>query len=155
MKFFQKRSLKRALLALAGVGVLGFGAAACSHHRGHDFSDSDRAEMRERLLSRASSKLDLDAAQRQRLDALLAQLSAQRQALVGPAGSPRQQLQALMTGPTFDQTAARQLVDSKTELLRQQSPELIAALAAFYDGLRPEQQAQLRELMNQRRGWRG
>ena len=43
-------------------------------------------------------------------------------------------------------------VDAKTGVLRSKSPEVIAAAADFYDSLRPEQQQQVREFMNKRRG---
>jgi periplasmic protein CpxP/Spy len=33
------------------------------------------------------------------------------------------------------------------------SPALIDAMADFYDSLKPEQQTQLREMMDRRRGW--
>ena len=61
-----------------------------------------------------------------------------------------------MAGPTFDRAGAKSLLDAKTAALQGGSPAVIAAFGDFYDGLRPEQQAKVREFMSRgRHGWRG
>ena len=72
---------------------------------------------------------------------------------MGDAAQPREAFQALVAGATFDRTAAQTLVDAKVRAVQAGSPEVIAAMGDFYDSLKPEQQAQVREMMNQRRGW--
>jgi hypothetical protein len=79
----------------------------------------------------------------------------QRNALVGSTPNPRAELRSLISGERFDTTRAQALVDEKTNALRNGSPQTLAALAAFYDGLTPEQQQKLRDFMDKRgRGWR-
>ena len=152
-----KTWLKRTLIGVFGASVLFGGFAAYSHraHHGHGFaamSDEDAARMKARLIEKAGSKLDLDAAQKAKLGTLADTLRAQRNALVGSTTDPRADLRALVAGPTFDRAKAKSLVDEKTGAISSQSPQVIAAMADFYDSLRPEQQAQVRELMDRRGG---
>jgi protein CpxP len=150
MRFFQKRGFKRGLLALTGIGLIAAGLSACGHHRGHADFGSD--EMRAKVVAKVGSKLDLDAVQKQKLDALVQTLAAQRLALMGERGQPAgQALQGLMAGPTFDRERAQALADSKTAILREKAPELIAAVGAFYDALKPAQQQELRDYLSKHR----
>jgi Spy/CpxP family protein refolding chaperone len=152
-----KTWLKRTLIGIAGAGILLGSLAACSHPRYHrPLSDADVAQLRERFIDRASSKLDLDAAQKARLALLADALQAQRAALLAGGADPRAELQSLVAGPQFDRAHALALVESKTGALRDKAPAVVAAMADFYDSLRPEQQQKLRELMARGRGhgWR-
>jgi Spy/CpxP family protein refolding chaperone len=153
--------LRRTLFGIFGASVLLGGMAACSHRGGYHggqgwqaMSDEDAARMRARMIERVGEKLDLDAAQKDKLGVLADRLREQRAALVAGTSDPRAELQALVAGPTFDRARANAFVQSKTEALRGKSPEVIAAAGDFYDGLRPEQQAKVREYMSHgRRGW--
>jgi Spy/CpxP family protein refolding chaperone len=80
-------------------------------------------------------------------------LREQRNALVAGTPDPRAELQSLVAGTTCDRARAQALVEAKTAAISARSPELIAAAADFYDSLRPEQQAKVREMMSSRRGW--
>jgi protein CpxP len=157
-----KTWLKRTLIGVFGASVLFGGLAACSHrmHHGygwHAMSDEDAAKMKARMIDKVSSRLDLDDAQKVKLGVLADKLRAQRNALVGSTTDPRAELQSLVAGANFDRAKAKSLVEAKTAAVATQSPELIAAIADFYDSLRPEQQAKVRELMAKRghHGWRG
>jgi periplasmic protein CpxP/Spy len=156
-----KTWIRRALVGLFGASVLFGGLAACSHPARAPWSDAatdaDRAEWRAHMVERVAGKLDLDAAQKARLAALSDTLAAQHKAVI--AGTdPRADLQSLVAGERFDRAKAQSLVDTKTAALREASPAVIAAAADFYDSLRPEQQARLREFMQRRghrHGWHG
>ncbi len=155
-----KSWLKRTLIGVFGASVLFGGLAACSHrgHHGGDgtyaMSEEDAAKMKARMIEKVGSRLDLDEAQKAKLGVLADTLRAQRNALVGTTTNPRAELQSLIAGPTFDRGKAKALVESKTGAITTQSPEVIAAMADFYDSLRPEQQAKVREFMASRgRGW--
>lgn len=149
-----KRWLKQTLIGVFGASILIGGLTACGHggrHGNWATSEADSARMREHLLERAGKQLNLDDAQKQRLAVLADKLREQRTALMG-ANDPRVEFQALVAGPTFDRSGAQALVEAKTAALRSKSPEVIAAAADFYDGLRPEQQQQVREFIAKRRG---
>lgn len=153
-----KTWIKRTLFGLFATGALLGGLAACSHgvhrHGWHAMSDTDMAQMKTRLVDRAASKLDLDEAQKAKLGTLADQVQAQRKAFIGNTADPRAELQALMAGATFDRTKASALIEGKVAAVQTQSPAVVAALADFYDSLKPEQQAKLREFMA-KRGHRG
>jgi periplasmic protein CpxP/Spy len=159
-EWFMKTWIKRTLFGLFGASILVGGLAACGHRHhgwggGTQISAEDAAKWRERMLERAGKELQLDEAQKQRLGVVFDRLREQRNALVGSTPDPRAELRALVDGDRFDKARAQALVDGKTNAIRAGSPQTIEALAAFYDGLKPEQQARLREFMDKRgRGWR-
>jgi periplasmic protein CpxP/Spy len=156
-----KTWIKRTLVGVFGATVLFGGLAACSHRAaggwGDQASDEQRAQWHARMVDRAAGRLDLDSAQRARLDTLAQTAAKQHKALRG-ATDPHDDLRALVAGDRFDRQKAQALVDGKTQALRQASPELIQAAADFYDSLRPEQQLKVREFMQRkgrRHGWHG
>lgn len=154
-----KTWIRRSLIGLFGVSILVGGLAACGHRHpawgGAPISAEDAAQWRERLLERAGKELQLDDAQTQRLGVVFDRLREQRNAVVGSTANPRVELRALIGGERFDSARAQALVDEKTNAIRAGSPQAIAALADFYDSLKPEQQRKLREFMDKRgRGWR-
>lgn len=154
-----KTWLRRTLIGAAGATVLIGGLAACAHRDHHarwrTMSDSDVAQLSERLVDKAGSRLELDAAQKAKLTALATVLREQRRKLVD-GGDPRAQWAGFVAGPTFDRTGARAWIDAKTGAVQGGSAPVIDAFGEFYDSLRPPQQAQLRELMARgRRGWHG
>ena len=157
-----KTWIKRTLFAVFGVAILAGGVAACGerHHglRHGQISAEDLAEWRGRFVERAGRELSLDDAQKQRLGLLFDKANEQRLALMGSTPDPRGAMLRLVAGEKFDRARANELVAEKTAALSAKSPELVAAAADFYDSLRPEQQAQVREYLNRRHGrhgWRG
>ncbi len=152
--------LKRAFIGLFGASVLFGGLAGCSHrhHGGTPLSEEEAAKFRERMVDRVAGELKLDAAQRQRLTVLAEKLREQRLALMTGSADPRVEVQNLVKDASFDRWRAQELVDAKLAAVRDKSPQVIAAAADFYDGLRPEQQQQVRDFMARRGGrwgWHG
>ena len=147
--------IKRSLLAVTGLSIAIGGLTACGT-RGHErgaMSAERMAEMRGKVVERITSKLDLNAAQQQKLNVLADKMQAQRAALIGQTTDPRAELNALVAGEKFDRTRALNLLDEKTRAVQSTGPEVIQALADFYDSLNPTQQAEVREHMGKRRGW--
>lgn len=151
-----KTWIKRTLIATATVTLLLGGVVACGahHHRG-PWDEARITEMRGKAVERISDKLELDATQKAGLERVADALLAQRRALLGPgAAEPRAELQALIAGPAFDRTRALALLEQKTTAVQAQGPQLVLALADFYDSLNPAQQQQLREWAQRGRGGR-
>lgn len=138
--------IRRALFGLFGGALVAGSIAGCAGHR-HGWGAADSTEFRAKMVERVGSKLDLDAAQKQKLDVLAQKLQAQRQAMRG-TGDPRAQFKALFAGDRLDQAAATKLVEDKTAAVRSGSPEVIAAMADFFDHLNPAQQQKVREFMD-------
>lgn len=148
--------IKRTLIGLFGASILVGGLTACGH-RPHGFganmSAEESAQHRAKMVERVSGKLDLNADQKQRLGVLGDKLHAQRVALMGQGQDPRAELKALVAGDKFDRARAQTLVAEKTAAVQRQSPEVIAALADFYDSLNPAQQQKVRDFMARRGHW--
>lgn len=164
MRFIRFSHLnKRVLFGALGATLLAGSLSACGHMGdgprwgAGPMSETDAAQFRGKMVDRIASKLDLDAPQKQLLSALGEKLHAQRKALMGNSTDPRADLQALVAGNKFDRSRAQTLVNDKTDIVRHQSPEVIAAFGDFYDSLRPEQQQKVRDFMQKRRGhhWGG
>jgi len=163
MRFIRLRFLnKRVLFGALGATLLAGSLSACGHMGdgprwgmgSGPMSETDAAQFRGKMVERIASKLDLDAPQKQLLSALGDKLHAQRKALMGNSADPRTELQALVAGNKFDRSRAQALVNDKTDVVRNQSPEVIAAFGDFYDSLRPEQQQKVRDFMQKRHGHR-
>lgn len=147
--------IKKTLMGIFGASIAVGGLTACSsshYHRG-PMSAEKMAEVRGKIVDRISSKLDLNEEQKSKLNVLADKLQAQRAAFRGSAQDPRAEMQAVVAGPKFDRARAQALVDEKTRTLQAGSPEVIGALADFYDSLNADQQQKMRDLMQRRRGW--
>lgn len=146
--------IRRTLLGLFGASVALGALTACGHryaHHGWNASPEEHARWRGKMLDRVASKLELDAQQKAKLAVAADKLHQQRTALRG-ATDPRAEVQKLVAGDKFDRTRAQALVTEKTAAVTAASPEVIAALADFYDSLNPQQQAKVREFMERRHG---
>ena len=147
--------IRRTLLGLFGASVALGALTACGHryeHHGWNTSPEEHARWRGKMLDRVASKLELNGEQKAKLAVAADKLHAQRTALRG-ATDPRSEVRSLVAGEKFDRARAQALVAEKTAAVTTKSPEVIAALADFYDSLNPQQQAKVREFMERRRGW--
>jgi Spy/CpxP family protein refolding chaperone len=111
------------------------------------------AQARDKMVDRVASRLDLNADQKKRLATLGDKLYEQRTALMGQTKDPRAEVRALVAGDKFDAARAQALVTEKTGALQAKSPEVIAALADFYNSLNPAQQQKVRDFMDSRGRW--
>lgn len=152
-----KTWIKRSLIGAAGVAVLCAGLATWAvnspyghawRHGWHAMSEQDAAAVRAQVIERIAGRLDLDAAQKARLEPLADALRQQRLALLARGAHPRTELEPLIAGNTFDRVAAQRLLQAKLEAVSTRSPAVMATFGDFYDSLRPEQQARLRDLLS-------
>lgn len=156
MHHFFKRNFKRTVFGLLGATILLGGLTACGqrHHEfGAQLSTEEYAQKRTKIVGRVADKLDLNEDQKKRLATLGDKLYEQRTALVGQTQDPRAEIKALVAGDKFDATRAKALINDKTTALQAKSPEVIAALADFYNSLNAAQQAKVRSYLEHRGGW--
>jgi Spy/CpxP family protein refolding chaperone len=113
--------------------------------------------MRGKVIERIGRELELDAAQRGKLEALADEMLAARKAIRGSTATPRVEMAALVAGERFDRQRADALLAEKTQTVQGTGPKVIAAMADFYDSLDPAQQAKVRDRMQSGRmmgrGW--
>ena len=152
-----KSWIKRTLFGLFSASILVGGLTACaSRHQGEggaSMSAEQSAQRREKMLERVASKLDLNADQKVRLATLADKLHAQRTALMGQGNDPRADVKALVAGDKFDAVRAQALFNEKMAVVQARSPEVIAAMADFYNSLNPAQQQKVRDFMERRGRW--
>ncbi len=144
----------RTLVGLTGVTVLVAGMTACGQrggHHGQGWSEERITEVRGKAIERISGKLDLNAEQKAKLGTLADQVIASRQDFRG-GSDPRTDIQSLIASDKFDRAKAQQLLDQKLQAAQGHGPRILAAFGDFYDSLNPEQQMQLRERLEKRRG---
>ena len=153
--------IKRSLYGLFGASVLvggltAYGSQYGGHHGmrgGHSMDGQDSVERHGKMIERFSAKLELNEEQKKRLVKLSDSLQEQRKALVGKTSNPRAELEAMIAGDKFDKARAQALINEKASVLTSKSPELLQAIADFYDGLNAAQQQQIREYAQPRRRW--
>lgn len=152
-----KSWIKKSLLTVFGAGIAVGGLTACSGVRPwhHDSGPEHTARMQGRVVERVASRLELNAEQKLKFQALTDVVLAQRKAIAGTGADPRARLQAILAGNQLDRSGAQSLVDEKIRTLQTGSPAVIAALGDFYDSLQPAQQQKMREMVQNRRGWMG
>ena len=147
-----KKWIQRSLIAVMGAVALVGGLTACSRGSHGPMTEERITEWRGKAVERVTRDLELDAQQKQRFDQLTLKLQEQRKALIGTTTDPRAEFQALIAGPQFDRSRANSLVQGKTQALQSGSPEVVAALADFYDSLNPTQQQKVRDFLGRRHG---
>ena len=146
MSFFFKRKLRHALF--------GCGSRCGGCHRRAGLTPEQVAERHDWIVNRITDKLSLNAEQKPLLAALIEQIAAQRQAMVGSTSDPRAELRSWFAGARFDAARAQSLISEKVSTLQSQSPAVVTAVATFYDSLNPAQQQRVRDFMDSgRRGW--
>lgn len=157
MSNFFKRNLRRTLFGIFGVTLVIGSLSACGHRNDHNWgatmTPEQYAQKRDKMVDRAAGKLDLNAEQKQLLANVGDKVFEQRKALIGQTTDPRAEVKALIAGAKFDAAKAQALINDKAGALQTKSPEVVAALAAFYDSLNVTQQQKVRDFMEGRHGW--
>ena len=149
-----KTWLKRTLIGVAASAALAGSIAAYSqgeagHWHGGPPSAADMASHEAMMLAHVGKSLDLDAAQKAKLQGLADQLHTQHDALMKNGGDPHERMKALIAGNTFDRAGAQALVNEKVSQIQAASPALIGSAGDFYDSLSAAQQQKVRDFMAQ------
>lgn len=136
-----KRSTKIIIAAALSVGLVG-GAAAFGKHR---FGDPEKR--RAQMVSYVSDELELNTNQTTSLNTLVDEMMSIKQQMRAEFGDDMSGLEAMVTSEQFDQTRALDMVNAKTDAIKQNAPGVIAALGNFLDGLNAEQKAEIADFM--------
>ena len=152
-----KTWIKRTVIGVVSTsallcGIVAFAENAPMRHGWQTMSPEDAAAMKAKVIARIGSKLDLDEAQKARLGVLADSIRTQHEALVGSGANPRADLQSLIAGSVFDRNKATAMIEAKQTAVTLKSPAVVAAMADFYDSLRADQQAKVREFLAAHRG---
>jgi Spy/CpxP family protein refolding chaperone len=141
------------LLMLVTGSVITVLLAGCGprHH-----SPEERADW---VTKKITSELELDDTQSAKLATLKTEMLEAGKVMKQRRDDSVDIIKGLLEQPTLDRNQALNLVESHTRTINDQAPRVVAALGDFYDSLRPEQQARLREKLQEfqqhrDQGWR-
>ncbi|OOZ39224.1 hypothetical protein BOW53_12640 [Solemya pervernicosa gill symbiont] len=144
----KKRAKK---IALVVVGVIATTTVvACNQYKG-----STPEELAEWMMEKVVDKLELNEQQTAKLVLLKDELLVVKREMGTTRDVAKRTLDEMLQQPTLDQAAANRLVKLHTETVSDRAPEVIAALAGFYDELNLEQQAYIRDKMDRHLEHRG
>jgi len=98
------------------------------------------------IINRVSSKLDLDAVQKQNLIALKDTIKTQR--ALHQKHNPREELAKLLSVPVLDESKVLTMLEARTAQLNQAAPAVVTAIANFTNSLNNEQRAEIVKMAN-------
>lgn len=139
-----KKSSKIVIVLLLSFGVIG-SVMAIGYHQ---FADPQKRI--EYAINKATKKLDLDATQKQNFIALKDELIESKDKIEQNGFVDHQALFDLVEGNVFDQAQALEVINSKTAIVNERAPEVLAALGTFLDSLNVDQKQKIVDAMEDR-----
>ena len=146
-----KKSSKIIIASVLTVGVAGGVFAYGAHHHYSNMTPQEKAEM---ISDRVERKLELNQEQRQNLDVLALHIADLMQEVKKNRQARMQMFDELISDGPIDQAALLQKINDKTALVNEKAPELVAKVAGFVDSLDADQKAEIRDMVEHRRGHR-
>lgn len=138
--------LKVTAVSLAVVALLAAGGLAWAHYGGHAAGDGRTGW----VVDRVTSRLELDAVQREKLQVLVDAVQAARIDARERRSGMREEARALLESTMLDRDRAQGLVDLGQASLVGHLRELVDPFADFTDSLTPEQREELVAMIDRR-----
>lgn len=132
------------LISIVTLGGL-IACASPGHHGKFGGMNADKAEF---IVSRISSKLDLNEVQKQNLESLKDTILEQKKLAKGDNNDPRETVKALLSQPVLDEAKVQSLVEERTTRVHLAAPKVISALANFTNSLNDEQRAEIIKMVD-------
>ncbi len=144
-----KKRNKWILAGLVTLGITGAVVAKPAHFMSHD--PLERADF---FAERISNKLELNSSQNAQLEVLKTTLLAKANLIKDQRRTTKSDIKALF-GDQFEQQKALELLQAKTDFVASNAPEVISAFSGLYDSLDPQQRAEVKAMIEHRRGRHG
>ena len=125
-------------LIVSGLLLMG-AASGCGHRHA---SPEQRAD---HIVEKIKDKLDLNEEQTSKLVIAKNEILRIRQEMKAQKTQTRTDIFEMLEQPKLDQNRILSMVKDKTQAVNEKAPEIVVAVAGFYDSLTPEQQKTLRE----------
>lgn len=139
---------KLAIISSGALLLIG-SFTACSHK----YKDPEyRAG---KMVSIVAHKLELNEMQKGKLEKLSERMLHARKTMREGISSNKDEIGNLLSQATLDEKKILGMVSEHTRMINRQAPEIVSAMADFYNSLNPEQRTELREhidKMHQRHG---
>lgn len=139
------KTLTKIAITTVGAVLLVGSFSACSYH--HD--PEHRAQWVEKKVTR---KLELTDSQQEKLKGISTEMMNARNDMKQQFGDDREQLLALLEQPSLDQDKVLGMIQSHTQAMNDRAPIIVASVGEFYDSLSIEQQAEVRQFVQEHRG---
>ncbi len=146
-----KKSSKIIIVSVLTLGLAGGAFAFGSHHYFSSMSMQEKADM---FGDHVSKRLDLNAVQEDKLDQLTGRIATIMQQVKQDRESHEQFVDQLITDQPLDQTELLNKINQKTAMVNDNAPEMVGLLAGFVDSLNAEQKAEIKAMIEKRRGHR-
>jgi Spy/CpxP family protein refolding chaperone len=127
------------LISILAIGGLILGGCA------HRYKDPEKRA--EHFSNKISKKLELNAEQKVKLDAVTRAFLTTRTEMKGKKEDTRNTLRDVLSQTKFDQDKVMSVYKNHVNDMNTHAPRIVAALGGFWDSLTPEQQAKAREKM--------
>jgi len=124
-------------LVIAAVGAMGVSGFCDKRGNPEKFSN--------RMVEKITKKLSLREDQVAKLEIAKNELLAIKKDMREQRQTMRTSFVDLVEKPILDQQTILSMVKEKTQAVNDKAPQVVVALAGFYDSLDPEQQEKLRE----------
>ncbi len=135
---------KLTTLLTAATLVIGTAAGSIAYAQ----KDKVRGEGRiERMVERATERLNLDVTQQQALENLKNEFVNQRTQIKEQMKSSRQEMLDMIVAEDFDEARALELVNQRALTIQASAPDVVNAMGVFLDTLNPEQKVQAQEMI--------
>lgn len=133
--------MKIILVLISILAVAGLILGGCAHR----YKDPEKRA--EYFSNKISKKLELNADQKIKLDAVTAEFMTARKEMKGKKDATRNTLREVLNQPKFDQGKVMSIYKDHVSDMNDHAPKIVAAVGDFWDSLTPEQQAKAREKM--------
>lgn len=143
--------MKRSTKIIAAVLLIAGSTSAVFAFNKHGHWQMSPEEKVEFVTDRVTKKLELDA-QQQRNFTDLTELVVQ--IMLDAKASKAQQIdeiKGMLQDPSFNQAAALDLIQKKTQMVNEKAPLVISSLAVFLDSLNNEQKQRMQEIFENHR----
>lgn len=133
--------MKKKMVLLIGSGLVATGLLVGCGHSYHSSPEKKVAHIVEEI----NEELELQQGQQVKLDKLKEHVLVLIKKHKATKAKKQQELRALLDQPVLDQNAILAHINAKTSMINQESPEVVALTADFYDSLNESQRAEIRK----------
>lgn len=141
--------LGRMIMFIAGAGLIAMSLGACRRHCGYG-----HGQLKEKHLTyitkKLASKLDLDDAQKAKLETIKTELAAKLGSFKGVRKDVQLELVAQLKAEKFDDQKVNKLLENKEKEWVETRKFLTVKMAEFHALLKPEQRKKLAALIEDR-----
>lgn len=130
---------KRTFITMTGIALLTTGIVACNH--------GTPEERGERMVQKITEELELTETQQANLSGVKDAFLEMRATMKNNREQTKTDIQLMLTQPTLDRDKANSIINQHIDTVHSGSPVIIDAIGDFYDSLDESQQAEIRDII--------